>query len=81
MIVQSIKFPNKCLAMTISFLAVSNRTYTVEASPSLAPGPWIPIAEVVAMPTNRVVTLTDPLATGTNQQRVYRLVTPRQPAP
>ncbi len=65
----------------ISFLAMSNRTYTVEARPAVDHGPWAHIAEAVASPSNRVVTLTDPLPGGTNVQRVYRLATPRQPGP
>jgi len=64
----------------ISFLASSNRTYTLEARDSLAPEfGWNPVGEMVAMPTNRWVTVIDstPGSTVGVQQRVYRLVTPR----
>jgi hypothetical protein len=63
----------------IEFLAVSNRTYAVEAIGQLSGEPWVRVADVVASATNRLVEVFDPTpATGT-VQRVYRLVTPRQP--
>lgn len=62
----------------VSFLAASNRTYTVEARDVLDSSPWQRLAGVLAAPTNRVVTVTDPAPLRPTGQRVYRLVTPRQ---
>lgn len=64
--------------VSVSFLAASNRTYTVEARDAVDAGPWRSLAEVVAAPTNRVVTVFDPDKPTATGQRVYRLVTPRQ---
>ncbi len=61
---------------TVSFLAVSNRTYTVHYTDGLPSGSWFVLAEVPARATNRVEQVPDLTAT-TN--RFYRLVTPRQP--
>jgi len=58
---------------TISFVAVSNRTYTVEFSDTLAT--WQRFGDVGAYPTNRIATLVDTNGVG----RFYRLATPRQP--
>jgi hypothetical protein len=63
----------------IEFLAVSNRTYAVEAAGELAGGPWARVADVVASATNRLVEVFDPIPTTVSTQRVYRLVTPRTP--
>jgi len=58
----------------LQFFAVADQTYAVEAADALGSS-WSRIAEVVSVPTNRVVTVPDPLPRAT--QRVYRLVTPR----
>jgi hypothetical protein len=63
----------------IEFLAVSNRTYAVEAAGELPGGPWTHVADVVASATNRLVEVLDPAPSAGTTQRVYRLVTPRQP--
>ncbi len=64
--------------VTVSFLAISNRTYAVESRDSLSQAAWRSVGQVTAMPTNRWVTVPD--LTPTNvagvQPRVYRLVTP-----
>jgi hypothetical protein len=62
-------------AVLLHFFAVSNQTYAVEAS-DVVGGPWNRIAEVVAVSTNRIVTVPDPQPR--TAQRVYRLVTPRR---
>jgi hypothetical protein len=63
-------------ATVISFLAVSNRTYTLERSEDVGGTSWTRFADVPAHTTNRVATLTDTnAAAGT----FYRLATPRQP--
>jgi hypothetical protein len=62
-------------SMRIQFLAVSNRTYTVQASDRVNGGVWSIFAEVPASPTNRPVLLYD--AVPTPGPRYYRLATPR----
>jgi hypothetical protein len=62
----------------VSFLAVSNRTYTVEYRDSLLPGAWSRHTDITAATTNRMVQLIDsPPAAVT--KRYYRLATPRLP--
>lgn len=63
-------------AASLSFTAVSNRTYTVQVTDNLGNGPWSRLANFVATPTNRVEMVVDPVWL-TN--RIYRLVTPWQP--
>jgi hypothetical protein len=58
----------------LHFFAASNQTYAVEAS-DVVGGLWNRIAEVVAVRTNRIVTVPD--SQPRTEQRVYRLVTPR----
>lgn len=63
-------------SMRVSFIAVSNRTYTVEHRDSLIPGPWNRLGDVSAATTNRLMELIDsPPAAIT--KRFYRLATPR----
>jgi hypothetical protein len=61
---------------TVSFGAVSNKTYTVQYSDQLGSGQWLKLGDVFARTNNRVEPFPDPTWT-TN--RVYRVVTPRQP--
>ena len=61
---------------TITFQALSNKTYTVEFNDSLSAPAWSKLADVVATPTNRTATVIDPSPADT---RFYRLTTPRQP--
>jgi hypothetical protein len=56
--------------------AVSNRTYTVQFTDALNSGAWSRLADVVARGNNRVESFTDPAWTS---NRLYRVVTPRQP--
>jgi hypothetical protein len=60
----------------LSFQAVSNKTYTVQYSDTLAPAAWSNLAHTAARATNWTATATDPTP-GTN--RVYRLATPATP--
>ena len=60
---------------TITFGAISNRTYTIQYRDQLNQ-PWSRLADVLAEPANIVRTMVDPTWT-TN--RFYRAVTPRQP--
>ena len=59
----------------LSFLAVSNRTYTLQYTDSVQPVNWHKLADVLARGTNRVEALTDPTS---GAGRIYRLVTPIQ---
>jgi hypothetical protein len=61
---------------TISFQAVSNRTYTVEYCDDLSSTAWTKLGDVIATATNRTATLIDPAPSAT---RFYRIATPRQP--
>jgi hypothetical protein len=61
---------------TLLVAAVSNRTYSVQFSDSLAAGSWNNLVRLAARPTNRVESIPDPNGT-TN--RYYRLVLPAQP--
>jgi YVTN family beta-propeller protein len=63
-------------AVVLHVHAASNQTYTVQAQPALGAG-WTKVADVVALPTNRVVSITNAL--GETEARYYRLVTPRAP--
>jgi hypothetical protein len=60
---------------TLTFGAISNRTYSVQHSDIVGSGLWFKVADIVARTTNRVESITDPTFT-TN--RVYRLATPQQ---
>ena len=61
---------------TIRFLAVSNRSYTVQYADTLAAPTWAKVADVAARATNRQASVIDPTS---NAKRFYRLVTPQQP--
>ena len=61
---------------TISFLAVSNRTYTIQSTDDLGAPAWIKLGDFPARATNWPASLIDP---GANPNRFYRLVTPLQP--
>ena len=61
---------------TVSFGAISNRTYTVQFTDAVGGGSWNNLADVLARSTNRVETISDPLFT---TSRYYRITTPQQP--
>jgi hypothetical protein len=61
---------------TVSFAAVSNRTYTIQYSDDLGTNVWSKLADVLAHTNNRVEAFPDPTWT---TSRVYRAVVPRQP--
>jgi hypothetical protein len=58
----------------IEFLAVSNRTYTVEYADDLPAGPWRKLGDLLARASNGPASIQDADAT---THRFYRLVTPR----
>lgn len=61
---------------TITFQAVSNKTYSVEYTDDLSAPIWTKLADVTATATNRTTSVIDPTPSDT---RFYRLSTPRQP--
>lgn len=63
-------------SITLRFLAVSNRSYTILCRPVIAGVDWLRYADVPAEPTNRFVDLQQP---PTNTASFFRLVTPILP--
>ncbi len=61
---------------TLTFSAVSNRTYAVLYREQPDRGPWVKLADVAARSTNYTAVMVDPQPGAT---RYYRLVTPAQP--
>ncbi len=59
----------------ISFVAVANRTYTIQFTDDLGT-PWQRLAHVPARAVTGLITINDP---NVRPQRVYRLVTPQLP--
>ena len=74
--VERLFLPAGDLAAVIQFHAVSNQTYSVQDQPALT-GTWTKLADVVAFPINRLVSITNTL--NGSEARYYRLVTPRAP--
>ena len=65
-------------AALVQFNAFSNKTYTVQSSTNpIAATAWSKVADLVALPTNHLVAITNGIET--NQLRYYRLITPRIP--
>jgi hypothetical protein len=65
-------------SVRLSWLARTNKTYTVLYRDTLLPGLWTPLTDVSAAPSNRTVEVIDqPPQTAT--RRFYRLATPRLP--
>jgi hypothetical protein len=60
----------------LSFMAVSNRTYTVQFTDALGSSAWQRLTEIPARATNRIEFVSDPTP---SSHRVYRLATPRVP--
>lgn len=61
---------------TLTFRALSNKTYTVEWTDTLKTGSWSRLSDVFARPMSRDEQVTD---AGYNPRRFYRLVNPRLP--
>jgi hypothetical protein len=61
---------------TLTFGAVSYKTYSIQYSGNLGSRVWTRLVDVLARSSNRVETITDPAWTS---NRAYRVVTPRQP--
>jgi hypothetical protein len=62
--------------LALSFLAVSNHSYTVQSCSFPTEGPWENWINIPAVATNRTLWLTNAVSAGTN--RFFRLVTPQQ---
>ena len=61
----------------ISFAAISNHTYTLQAQEFLESGSFLRnVADLAASPTNRVIEFLQPVGNFTRQQ-FFRLITPR----
>ena len=61
----------------LSFLALSNRTYTVEWNTQVIGVTWNRLQDVLAQPADRLGSATDTNAAGPT--RFYRVVTPKRP--
>jgi hypothetical protein len=59
---------------TLSFLARSNKTYTIQFNSELSSSGWLNFTNALSRPTNRVETVVDPAS---SPGRVYRLLTPQ----
>lgn len=62
--------------VTLQFVAVSNRTYSVQARDTLTTGAWQTFASVLASPITTTSTVTNAVP---GASRFYRLVTPSTP--
>ena len=60
----------------LNFMAVSNKTYSVQFSDSLASGIWSALQHINTAPTNRVLEVMD--TSPGSGARFYRLVTPKR---
>ena len=63
---------------TVTFTAMANLTYSVEAASQVSGGTWEKVADIIARSTERVETVTDTRAG--EGGRFYRVVTPRRPS-
>jgi hypothetical protein len=66
-------------ATKLTFHAASNKTYTVEARVKTEAEPWLRVADVLAVKTNRTVSIIEGDSPFPEAARYYRLVTPRRP--
>ena len=64
-------------SVTLSFLAVSNRTYSILGATNLFSSPWDKLLDVPASGVTGVTTITN--LPGSDPIRFYRVVTPSQP--
>ena len=64
--------------IVLSFAAVSNKTYTIQSSPTLSGIPWAKLVDFAARATNRVANVTNRVS-GAEGPRFYRLITPQSP--
>jgi len=62
----------------LQFSAISNKTYTILYRNAAAGDRWTNLVHISALPTNRIVTVTNTLPAGLSS-RFYLLTTPRLP--
>ena len=75
---QSITVGGSPTAAVLRFSARPGRTYTLLRCDSVGDGAWVPIADVPAVSSNRIVEVRNAIPVGSMQdKRFYRLVTPR----
>jgi hypothetical protein len=60
----------------LTFMAVSNRTYSIQFSDSMPNGAWLSLTNILPTTTNRLQTVMDPAPA---DNRFYRVVIPRSP--
>lgn len=77
--VESIRWDAGGEGARLEFLTMSNKTYTVQYREEVGAGDWQRLTDVLAVSSNRVVTVTDPAVGRSATQRMYRLATPRVP--
>jgi CubicO group peptidase (beta-lactamase class C family) len=77
--VESLALADNSAAVRLTFLAASNKTYTVESRAAADAGNWSRVTDVIAASTNRMVEVLDTAAVGASGQRYYRLAMPRLP--
>jgi subtilisin family serine protease len=77
--VDTIALAGESNLVSLSFLAASNKTYTIQHRNVVDSEAWNRLADVLAAPTNRVIEILDTNGPPANPQRYYRLVTPRSP--
>jgi hypothetical protein len=65
------------VAITLSFFAISGRTYTAEWNTQVTGGTWTRLQDALAQPADRIESVTDTNASGS--MRLYRVITPRRP--
>jgi len=65
-------------SVRLQFLARSNHTYSVLGRDSPADGPWLPLTNPSALPSNHIYTISNPQPSVGAQ--FYLLVTPQQQA-
>ena len=69
-----------CVLSAFVVPLMTMRRYSVLRGDFVDRGAWIPIADVPATSTNRIVEVRDPTVLAPEQtQRFYRLITPRLP--
>ena len=59
--------------IALTFLALSDKSYTIQYRPSLTGGSWADLVRIEAQPANRIAVVHDTNGAAT---RFYRLVTP-----
>lgn len=75
--IETIERTNRATRLT--FHAASNKTYTVEARMNVEADSWLRVTDVLAVRTNRTVSILDDDSAFPEAARYYRLVTPRRP--